>query len=102
MVSGGHFSKEEQLQILKERYEEVRKITPRWKVGAARKVAAWLAGVVGSKLISDITNFLTDGKMIYNLARNNSLLIMDGIEMLRIGLLSQLYLYFYNLEINNV
>lgn len=58
LVEGANLSKDEQLQILKEKYTADRQPTPRWKSAVVKKVARWLAAKAGEKSIVDITNYL--------------------------------------------
>lgn len=58
LVKDANLSPDEQLQILKEKYEADREATPRWKTAVVKKVAKWLAAKAGEKSIADITNYL--------------------------------------------
>ncbi|ANU71630.1 hypothetical protein [Enterococcus faecalis] len=58
LVKGANLSPNEQLQILKEKYDSDREIAPRWKTAVIKKVAKWLAAKAGEKSIADITNYL--------------------------------------------
>lgn len=58
LVSGAHLSQVEQLQILKEKYESDRQLTPRWKIAVIKKIAKWLVAKTGEKTVSDVTNYL--------------------------------------------
>ncbi|OTN82231.1 hypothetical protein [Enterococcus faecium] len=58
LVEGANLSKDEQLQILKEKYTADREPTLRWKTAVIKKVARWLAAKAGEKSIADITNYL--------------------------------------------
>ncbi|WP_159591064.1 hypothetical protein [Streptococcus halichoeri] len=58
LVKNANLSPEEQLQILKDKYNADRTPTPRWKSAVIKKVARWLAIKAGTKSVSDITNYL--------------------------------------------
>lgn len=58
LVKEANLSRDEQLQILKEKYNSDREITFRWKGAVIKKVARWLADKVGEKSVSSVTNYL--------------------------------------------
>ena len=53
-----NLTREQQIEILKDKEIMDKQPTERWKSAAIRKVAKWIAAKVGSKSVADITDYL--------------------------------------------